>query len=68
MDKRYVLQAPDGRLVTNDTKTGASLTRNAALCYVWTSHDRAEVERTVYQAILGTCLSVEALAPSSFLR
>lgn len=68
MDTNYVLRASDGRLVTNDTRTGASLTRNAALCYVWISHDRAEIERTVYQAILGTSLSVEVLAPTSFLR
>lgn len=68
MNAHYVLRAGDGRMVTNDTQRGASLTKNTALCYVWESKEKAESERTVYQAILGTALSVEVHAPTSLLR
>lgn len=68
MKTHYVLRAQDGRLVTNDTQNGASLTKIPALCYVWESKERAEVERTVYQAILGTTLTVEIHAPGPSLR
>ena len=70
MITRYVLRAADGRMVTNDTRTGAALTRNIAICYVWESKEVVERERTVYQAILGTPLIVEVYVatPTSFLR
>lgn len=70
MITRYVLSAADGRRVTNDTRTGAALTKNAALCYVWDSKEVVERERVVYQAILGTPLTVEiyVAAPTSFLK
>lgn len=59
MKPYFVLQARDGRFVTNDTRAGASLTNNAALCYVWESKERAEIELEVYQVLLGTRLSLE---------
>jgi hypothetical protein len=65
---RYVLRSSDGRLITNDTQNGASLTKNPALCYLWESIEKAELERTVYQAILGTALSVEIHVPGQILR
>lgn len=70
MITRYVLRAADGRMVTNDTQTGAILTHNMAICYVWESKEVVEHERAVYQAILGTPLIVEAYVapPTSFLR
>lgn len=68
MNTHYVLKAGDGRMVTNDTQTGAALTKNPALCYVWESNERAELERTVYQAILGTPLTVEIHVPRFLLR
>ncbi len=55
----YVLQASDGRFVTNDLCSGVALTANAGLAYVWDSEDRAESQRVAYQAILGHALSVE---------
>lgn len=68
MKMHYVLKSADGRLVTNDTQTGAALTKSVALCYVWESKETAERERIVYQAILGTPLSVEIHVPKSILR
>jgi hypothetical protein len=68
MSTKYVLRAPDGRLVTNDTQNGASLTKNSALCYVWDCKEKAESERVVYQAILGASLSVEIHVRTSMLR
>lgn len=68
MKTHYVLRACDGRWVTNDTQNGASLTKIPGLCYVWESKERAEIERTVYQAILGTTLSVEVLVPRPMIR
>lgn len=68
MNTRYVLKAADGRLVTNDTRSGAALTKNPALCYVWDSMEKAERERTVYQAILGATLTIETHVPTSMLR
>lgn len=68
MSTRYVLRAADGRLVTNDTQNGASLTKNTALCYVWESKEKAESERVVYQAILGASLSVEIYVRTPMLR
>ena len=68
MNTQYVLRAADGRLVTNDTRTGAALTNNLALCYVWDSPDAAERERPVYQVILGANLSLEAYMRRSLLR
>lgn len=55
----YVLQASDGRFVTNDLRNGVALTANAGLAYVWDSQDRAGSQRVAYQAILGHALSVE---------
>lgn len=68
MNTHYVLRAADGRLVTNDTQSGAALTKNPALCYVWQSWETAERERTVYQAILGAALSIETHVPTSLLH
>lgn len=68
MKTRYVIRAADGRLVTNDTQHGASLTKNPALCYVWESQETAERERIVYQAILGTPLFIEIHTAKPLLR
>ena len=68
MKTHFVLRAADGRLVTNDTRTGASLTKIPALCYVWESKETAERERVVYQAILGTALTVEIYVPRPVFR
>jgi hypothetical protein len=68
MKTHYILKAGDGRMVTNDTQNGASLTQNPALCYVWESKERAALERTVYQAILGTALTVEIHVRRPLLR
>lgn len=68
MKTRYVIRAADGRLVTNDTQNGASLTKKTALCYVLESKETAERERIVYQAILGTPLSVETHIAKPLLR
>lgn len=67
---RYFLSSADGRRVTNDTRTGAALTKIAALCYVWDSKEVVERERVVYQAILGTPLTIEiyVASPTSFLK
>lgn len=63
---RVVLIAPDGRMVTNDTVRGASLTRNKGICYVWDSPARAERERAAYELILGTKLTVSQIDSYSF--
>lgn len=55
---RYVLQAADGRTVTNDTRTGVALTMNDALSYVWTDPVEADKQRQVYEVLLGRVLSV----------
>ena len=68
MKMRYVIKAGDGRFVTNDTEKGASLTKIAGLCYVWESEETAERERVVYQAILGTALTVEIYVPRAEFR
>lgn len=68
MRSHFVLRASDGRLVTNDTHQGASLTKNPALGYAWDTFEKAEFEREAYQAILGTKLCVEEQGPTSFLR
>lgn len=68
MNTHYVLRTADGRLVTNDTQSGAALTKKPALCYVWQSRETAERERTVYQAILGAALSIETYVPMSLLH
>jgi hypothetical protein len=68
MKTHYILKAADGRMVTNDTVRGASLTRITGLCYVWESREVAEREVSVYQAILGTRLTVETYVPGSLLR
>ena len=70
MITRYILTVADGRMVTNDTRTGAALTKIAGLCYVWESKVVVERERVVYQAILGTPLTVEVYVapPTPFLR
>lgn len=59
---RYVLAADDGRLVTNDTRTGPSLTTNRALSYVWTSSVEADSQRLAYEAALGVPLCVQPQA------
>ena len=63
----FSLEAADGRRVTNDTAMGAALTANPGLCYVWDTHEDAEQQRTAYEAILGTKLTVAA-SPPFFLR
>lgn len=68
MKTHYILKAADGRMVTNDTQRGASLTKIPALCYVWESKEIAERELSVYQAILGTALTVQIYVASSVLR
>jgi hypothetical protein len=68
MKTHYVLRAADGRMVTNDTQQGASLTKNPALCYVWESKETAERELIVYQAILGTALTLEIYVVRPALR
>lgn len=68
MKTRYILKTRDGRMVTNDTQNGVSLTKIPALCYVWECKETAERERVVYQAILGTALSVEINVPTTLLR
>lgn len=60
---RFSLEAADGRKVTNDTRTGVSLTSNPGLCYVWDSFEKAEQQRVVYEVTLGTRLAV-VLSPS----
>lgn len=60
---RYVLQAQDGRMVTYDTSTGASLTANRALSYVWTDPAEAEGQRKAYEAVLGHALAVQVQQP-----
>lgn len=57
---RFSLEAADGRRVMNDTRTGASLTSNPGLCYVWDSQEKAELQRVAYEVILGTKLTVVA--------
>jgi hypothetical protein len=57
---RFSLEATDGRRVTNDTRTGAALTSNPGLCYVWDSFENAEQQRVAYEVILGTKLAVVA--------
>jgi hypothetical protein len=68
MNTHYILKAADGRMVTNDTQRGASLTKNPGLCYVWDSKEVADRELTAYQAILGSALTVQIHVPSSMLR
>lgn len=58
MQERYVIKDTDGRMVTYDSKYGASLTRSSILCFVWESREKAEFERSAYEAILGVPLSV----------
>ena len=60
---RYVLQAQDGRMVTYDTRTGAALTANRAISYVWTVHAEAEGQRKAYEAVLGYALAVQLQQP-----
>ena len=67
MKAHFVLKAPDGRMVTNDTDRGVSLTKISGLCYVWTSEEAAERERPAYQAILGTVLTVAPNVTTTFL-
>jgi hypothetical protein len=55
---RYVLQADDGRTVTNDTRTGVALTANDALSYVWSDPVEADEQRQEYEVVLGRVLSV----------
>jgi hypothetical protein len=55
---RFSLKAADGRRVTNDMLTGASLTSNPGLCYVWDSYEKAEQQRVAYEVILGAKLTV----------
>lgn len=64
---RFSLEAADGRRVTNDTATGAALTANPGLCYVWDSREKAEQQRTAYEAVLGTKLTVVTSPPFSKL-
>ncbi|WLI87849.1 hypothetical protein Q4S45_13995 [Massilia sp. R2A-15] len=68
MTTHYILQAADGRMVTNDRERGASLTRISGLCYVWDSKEMAERELPAYQAILGTPLTVQIRVTSSLIR
>ena len=56
---RFVLRAADGRMVTNDTRTGPSLTTSRALSYVWTNPTEADSQRLAYQAALGVALKVQ---------
>jgi len=65
---RFSLEAADGRRVTNDTVKGAALTANPGLCYVWDAYDKAEQQRIMYEAILGTRLAVVVSPPFSLLR
>ena len=60
---RYVLQAADARMVTNDTRTGAALTSNRALSYVWIDPTEAERQRRAYEAVLGVALTVQPQQP-----
>ena len=60
---RYVLQADDARMVTYDTRTGAALTANRALAYVWTDPKEAEGQRRAYEAVLGHALAVQPQQP-----
>jgi hypothetical protein len=60
---RYVLQAQDGRMVTYDMTTGAALTANRALSYVWTDAAEAERQRRAYEAVLGHTLTVQWQQP-----
>lgn len=48
-------------MVTFDTRTGADLTANAALAYVWASSVEAEGQRMVFSKLLGAALSVETM-------
>lgn len=68
MTKRYLLRADDGRTVTNDTVRGISLTTSLASSYVWETRESADIERKVYQVILGVTLNIEQCAHSSGLR
>lgn len=56
---RFVLRAADGRMVTNDTRMGLSLTSSRALSYVWTNPTEADSQRLAYQATLGVALKVQ---------
>ena len=60
---RYVLQADDARMVTNDTRFGVALTGNRALAYVWTDPTEAEGQRQAYEAVLGHALTVQMQQP-----
>ena len=60
---RYVLQAADARMVTYDTRTGAALTSNRALAYVWTDPNAADGQRRAYEAVLGHALAVQPQQP-----
>ncbi len=55
---RFVLCAEDGRMVTNDSRMGPSLTSSRALSYVWTNPTEADSQRLAYQAALGVVLKV----------
>jgi hypothetical protein len=46
-------------MVTNDTRTGPSLTTSRALSYVWTNSTEADSQRLTYQATLGVALKVQ---------
>lgn len=55
---RYVLQAEDGRMVTNDWAIGPYLTATLALAYTWSTHTEADVQRLAYEHALGVPLEV----------
>ena len=50
-------------MVTYDTRTGAALTANRALAYVWTDPKEAEGQRRAYEAVLGHALAVQLQQP-----
>jgi hypothetical protein len=57
---RYVLQAQDGRMVTNDRAIGPYLTATPALAYTWSTQGEADGQRLTYEQALGVTLEVVA--------
>ena len=56
---RYMLQSDDGRMVTNDTRSGPTLTKNLQLAYVWIDAIDAERQRRSYEIAVGMSLTVQ---------
>ena len=56
---RYFLKAADGRMAGYHTRTGAFLTANTELAYVWDSPIDAAFCRPLYERAFGLDLTIE---------